>query len=132
MNTHKIVILDDDSTTNLLTSMILDDMGLTNQYHIMDNGWRALEYLESCQKNNEFPGYILVDLKMPVMDGFEFLSYYEQRFWKSNSCTKVLVLTSSVSERDRTRVMEFKSVSNLLNKPLTEEMINKSILKAER
>lgn len=116
-------ILDDDDVTNHLTKLLLEDVPVIKNYAFESNGWNALDYLETCRQSNNFPDLILVDLKMPIMDGFEFISHYEQKYWEEFPETQVMVLTSSISERDKNRVKQFKSVKEFINKPLTEEKI---------
>lgn len=65
------LLVDDDETTNFVNEMLLKDMGVTEQILTAHNGQEALELiLERCE-NNECPSLILLDINMPVMNGFE-------------------------------------------------------------
>ena len=55
------------------------------------------------------------------MDGFEFIEHYEQLFFTKYPESSVVVITSSVSEKDKQRALSYKSVSRFLLKPFTEK-----------
>lgn len=69
MAAERILIVDDDESIRVIVRMCLTDEG----YEVRDaaNGQSALELLEDFQ-----PDLILLDLRMPVMDGWEFARRY--------------------------------------------------------
>lgn len=123
MKVRKLLLLDDDELSNLLIGSIIEDVKAIKTYHIENNGWNTLDYLKECDQKNDFPDLLLVDLKMPEMDGFDFIERYEQAYWRKHPETKVMILTSSRLEKDRERAMIFKAVSRFIYKPLTEEKL---------
>jgi CheY-like chemotaxis protein len=125
MCVHKLVIVDDDVPTNRITRFLLEDYPQIENYHFILSGPEALAFLEECQRTDSFPEVILVDLKMPGMDGFEFIEAYESRFWLTFPTTRLMILTSSISEKDRQRARQLPSVSSFITKPLTGEVIEK-------
>ncbi len=120
----KILLIDDDEINNFTVDAILKRVGFIETYTIKDNGWDALEYLRDIDKKN-FPNLIFVDINMPEMDGFEFIERYEAMFWATHQDTKISMLSSSVSERDRERALKLSSVSEYVFKPLTESKLAK-------
>ncbi|HYG39125.1 MAG TPA: response regulator [Cytophagales bacterium] len=123
MEVRKLLLLDDDELSNLLIGSIIEDVRAIKNYKIENNGWNALEYLKECDLKNNFPDLMLVDLKMPEMDGFDFIERYEAAYWKKYPKTKVMILTSSRLEKDKEKAMVFKSVCRFIYKPLTEEKL---------
>lgn len=86
-----------------------------------NNGQEALDFLLS--RPEEKPDLIFLDLNMPIMDGWGFLDEGQAKITKSP--TKVAILTSSISEEDRTKAKDYNCVSCFLKKPLDiEELIS--------
>lgn len=75
---------------------------------LASNGQEAIDYLHS----HDLPKVILVDLNMPIMNGFEFLAWLREHEEFSNSA--VFVLTSSASERDLEEAYKYKIAGYLL------------------
>ena len=123
MEVRKLLLLDDDELSNLLIGSIIEDVKAIKSYIIENNGWNALDHLEECDAKNDFPDLMLVDLKMPEMDGFDFIERYEEKYWLKYPSTRVMILTSSRLEKDKDKAMNFKSVSRFIFKPLTEEKL---------
>lgn len=120
---NTILLIDDDETTNYLNHRLLTRMEVASEVRIVTNGEEALDYLEKSFLDVEgypCPELIFVDIKMSVMDGFEFLEEY-QKFNESNKARiKMLMLTSSASFYDLERLKQFPEVLKHYSKPLTE------------
>lgn len=65
MNRHKVLVVDDDDKVRKIIKVRLNSLGV----EVID-GSSGEEGLEKAQKEN--PAFILCDLSMPKMDGFEF------------------------------------------------------------
>lgn len=123
---NKILLVDDDSTSNFLTHMILEDLQVTDTIIVKKNGQEALDYLnEDCLQNNEIcPELIFLDINMPIMDGFELLDEM-QRLKKLNingSDTTVVLLTTSNNPKDIEKAKTY-NITYYIEKPLTEDSI---------
>lgn len=118
-----ILLVDDDQTTILLTQLFLESMSLTD-VHASSNGQEAIDFiLDHCDEPTpQCPNLVLLDLNMPVMDGFEFLDEFEQMDCNNKENIKIVVVSSSDSKRDRERIQQYK-VDGYIVKPLTEEKI---------
>jgi CheY-like chemotaxis protein len=123
MRIKNLFILDDDIITTHLMNELLYEVSFVESFHIENNGWQALEYLQAIARKDTFPDVLLIDLKMPEMDGFEFIEHFEEQFFSAHPASNLLVLTSSISEKDRQKAMRYQSVSDFIQKPLTEGML---------
>lgn len=118
-----ILLVDDDQTTILLTQLFLESMSLTD-VHAASNGQEAIDFIqEHCNEPTpQCPSLVLLDLNMPVMDGFEFLDEFEQMECNGKENISVVVVSSSDSRRDREHIQQY-NVAGYIVKPLTEEKL---------
>jgi two-component system response regulator len=99
----EILLVEDNPNDEELTLYALKKNNITNQIQVVRDGAEALEYLfctgaYAHRKINEPPKVVLLDLKLPKVDGLEVLEQI-----KADSRTRtipVVVLTSSQEERD--------------------------------
>jgi two-component system nitrate/nitrite response regulator NarL len=69
------------------------------------------------------PDVIFLDLNMPESDGFEFLKDFSELPERVTNKSKIVVLTSSNSAKDRELVFENKNVIQFITKPLKQSDI---------
>lgn len=127
-----ILVIDDDEPTNFFNQMILEESGCTRHIKIMQSGQEALDYLSVCTQpgcdENEYPrpDLILLDINMPVMNGWEFLEEYKK--YNTECYAKIVMLTTSLFPEDKIKAEETPEISGFENKPLTDEKL-KAVLK---
>ena len=101
-NLGRILIVEDDAKDVELTLMALEDYKLTNDVVVTRDGQEALDYLycrgQFRTRPGENPAVILLDLKLPKVDGLEVLK--QIRSDERLKMTPVVVLTSSREEKD--------------------------------
>lgn len=118
-----ILLIDDDDTTNYLNHRLLSRMEVAEDIRVVTNGEEALEYLQKAFTGEEdypTPDLIFVDIKMSVMDGFEFLDEYQKFQEDKKLRTVMLMLTSSASFYDLERLKSYPEVRKHYSKPLAE------------
>lgn len=114
----KLLLIDDEKVSRFLNGLVVDELYLVDQIVQCDNGQKALLRLEEeSQKGLPLPDVIILDLYMPVMNGFEFL----ERLHESNKLNALLnqtaVFTSSVNSSDKEQVRKV-GARWYLNKPM--------------
>jgi CheY-like chemotaxis protein len=123
MKPEKVLLVDDDSAFNFLNRIIINTAGLTCEIDECLDGTAALKYITN---TNKCPDVILLDINMPVMDGFEFLEEFDKNE-KCKGITKVFMLTSSNQDEDRVGALKYNCVKGYFDKPLTEEHIREIV-----
>lgn len=129
MRLEKVICVDDDPIALLLSKLVLSKTDFANQVITAANGEIAIQYLDQPKvieenNNSKTPLVILLDLNMPVMDGWEFLEQFNSPAYKKHyPGAKVILLSSSIDPNDIERSKSFSMVADFLPKPLTKEML---------
>lgn len=128
-----VLLIDDDDATNYINERLINKLECTDRVIKYRTAYQALEYVkehlitdEDCQGSI----LILLDLNMPVMNGWEFIEEYNKLQVKDERDIKLVVLTTSMNPDDRTQALATEGVSDFVNKPLTpvalESMIERN------
>lgn len=121
-----VLLVDDDPATNFLNKRLLTRMEVTEAISICLNGVEALDYLKkSDQHSAEYPtpDLILLDLNMPLMNGWEFLKAYRELPQERREIAIVIMLTTSLRPEDFARAESMPEVHSMMNKPLNKEQV---------
>ena len=127
-----VLLVDDDKITNILHSRLLKICNIHCPVEIVTSGAKALDFL-TCKgefadyTNARQPGIILLDINMPLMNGWEFLDEYKKFDEKQKSKIFIVMLTSSIDPIDKRRADKNEDIKMFLNKPLTKENLLKVI-----
>src|SRR5213594_3931664 len=103
LNNIPILLAEDDKNDIFLMRRAFDSAGFLNPLYVVHNGQEVVDYLEgagqfSRREKYPVPGLLLLDLKMPLMDGFDVLAWL--RHHSQFDTLPVIVLTSSTQEVD--------------------------------
>lgn len=119
-----VLLIDDNKATNFLHETLFEELDVAECIVIAYNGKDGLAHLDRVAVGavEDYPALILVDIHMPVMDGFDFLEGYRQRQYHEKFDALVVMLTTSTNPRDLDRI-EAAGFARYLPKPLAEEHI---------
>jgi CheY-like chemotaxis protein len=113
---NHIMIIDDDELSNYVTRKTLECYNIVNKTTVFDSPVEALNFLKN---SNTQPDIILLDIKMPVMNGFQFI----EEFKKLDSSSVIYILSSSVYSKDKDKAKE--SGIKYMSKPLKANTFQK-------
>ncbi len=120
-----VMLIDDNDTYNFINRRILEKKKFAKSIEVQSSGIGALSYLEeNLDVPGKLPDIIFLDIKMPLMNGHEFLFKLQQISAANHSKCKVVMLSSSGKEDDIRQSKEFPSVIDFIQKPLTSEALD--------
>lgn len=122
----RIVVIDDDMQLANHYKESLRKSRLASQLTHFKNGLEGIKFLKKLDEDL-LPDYILLDLYMPEMDGFEFLEKFNM-LKNIRDKIEIYVCTSSKNKEDRDEVMNYPFVNAFLEKPLSDEFLEMLIL----
>ena len=118
-NEFEILIVEDDLIISRLHKFNLKG-ALDREVYTAENGKAALEYLDDVAEEKQ-KILVLLDLNMPVMDGWDFLEACHSRSYVDRLV--VMVVTSSLFTEDNMRALNYPRVMGYYTKPLKREYI---------
>jgi CheY-like chemotaxis protein len=124
-----VLLVDDDDATNFINRMVVEHAGVAHRTEIVLNGKEALNYLTNKGKYENAeqfpkPELILIDINMPVMDGWDFLEEYHKLKLHTTGQIVIVMLSTSMNPDDKARAEKIPEISGFKEKPLTLELLN--------
>ncbi|SMG20081.1 CheY chemotaxis protein or a CheY-like REC (receiver) domain [Marivirga sericea] len=114
----KTLVIDDDEISVMLTDLMIRDSPLASEIITFSDGVYAIEYLKN-KYNVDTQYVIILDINMPLMNGWEFLERIKS--FVSTKNTYVFMLSSSSDEADIKKSSKFRLVEGYFMKPLQKE-----------
>lgn len=127
---RKVMLIDDNEVDLKINSKIINITKLFDEIITCQSGDEGLAYLNKYQDDEKnLPDFILLDIQMPEMDGFEFLEMFKRFPNKLKEKCLVAILSSTLDFGDIKKAEANPYVIKLLKKPLfpkeLEEVLNK-------
>ena len=124
MNTEtKYIIVDDDPLNNTICSLMLKrtlhDVGIKT-FALPREG---LGFIQNNITSLMTHLVLFLDINMPVLTGWDFLEQYENFSEEIKKHISIYLLSSSISQHDRDKAKNYKSVKGFVSKPLTTATI---------
>jgi CheY-like chemotaxis protein len=116
----KIWLIDDDNITNMLNRYFLEEHYPTLEIRSFIYASKALEEL---QNSADSPDFILLDINMPGMNGWEFLESLQHSELPPNTLPEIYMLSSSLDPEDQAKARNSILVKGFISKPLEVEKL---------
>ena len=122
------IIIDDSRLDCFIAEKIIQNSGTFSSVKSYMEATEAYETI----KNKEGDGdntitIIILDIQMPVMNGFEFVSVFEQLPKETQSKYAIFLFSSSINENDKNRLKNYPAIIRFYSKPISKETISQMI-----
>jgi len=124
----KLIFVDDSPLDHYILKRILRKHELDYEVNCTSNGEEVLHFLEQHKWDRELlPDVILLDLYMPLFNGWEFLDKAQQLYNSLSKPVKIYILSASIDPLDINRAKQFPAVKSFVFKPITKESLQKLV-----
>jgi len=114
------LLVDDNYIDNFVTRKILESGNFAEEIIVHQSPHDAINALRD---GSIKPDVIFLDIRMPMMSGFEFLQEFEDIPMENKDTVKIFMLSSSLDPTDMSNSLSNKYVAQFVHKPLTHESL---------
>ena len=121
-----LFLIDDDELYLFTMKKMVEKNKLVDNLHEFHNGFDAIEFLNLMAANKYvLPDVILLDINMPVMDGWTFMELFSLLKPKLEKQISVFMITSSIDPEDLIRAKAIEDITDFIVKPIaSQQLIN--------
>lgn len=121
---RNMTLIDDDDIFVFLTKKAIQTTNLVELIKVFGNGLDAINFLkENCNNADTLPEIILLDLSMPIMDGWQFMDEFTKLAPKIDKKITIYICSSSISPSDVLLAKKNNLVSDYIIKPVSKEKL---------
>jgi CheY-like chemotaxis protein len=120
MKKNIIWIVDDDSIYQIIINKIIQKSEIFTSSASFKNGKEAINALSNLSEDLEaLPDIILLDINMPVMDGWEFMEEMKMIPLPVYQKISTYIVSSSIAPEDKNKSKKFSAISGYISKPVS-------------
>ncbi len=126
MNEKKhLCVIDDDQVYQFTIKKTLEHRNTFSRVSFFNDGKEGIDFLKGeINSASDLPDVILLDLNMPVLDGWGFMEEFMAIKDQLAKPVHIYLVTSSIDFRDRERAKNYSEVSDFKIKPITYEELS--------
>ncbi|MGL1887976.1 MAG: response regulator [Reichenbachiella sp.] len=120
----KVAVIDDDQVFQLIIKKQIEMKQIKCDILSFYNGQEAFDFFKSkVDSPDELPDLVMLDVNMPVKNGWDFLEDYQSLPQELRSKIKLYMVTSSVIQSDIDRANGNENITSFVSKPITNEKL---------
>ncbi len=117
-------MIDDDEVYLFITNKLIQALSEDLEVSSFTDGEEAVEFLARCTEENiDLPEVILLDINMPFLDGWGFLTEFKKLKPKIDDKINIYMVSSSSREQDKQKAAQFQDLTGYVVKPLEEDKL---------
>ena len=120
----KVVIADDDGIFRFTTKIKIERKGYAKEVQFCADGQEIVNLIKNSDVD-DLPDILLLDINMPEIDGWDFLSLYSSFSEEKQEKMNVYMLSSSINPEDVRRAEDSPYVVDYISKPIRDEDLQK-------
>lgn len=118
-----VLIIEDNPIDVFINTRVIEQSGLSKEIIAKQSAREALEFLNERAISQELPNLIFLDIRMPDLDGFEFLKEFSELPQRVLDLCKIIMLSSTIDPIELEKVRNSPFVLTFIPKPLTRDKI---------
>lgn len=120
----KVAVIDDDQVFQLIIKKQIEMNNFECEILSFFNGQEAFDFFQKNVENDEaLPELVMLDVNMPVKNGWDFLQDYQTLPSEMRSKIKLYMVTSSVIQSDIDKANDNENIISFVSKPITNEKL---------
>ncbi len=124
----RFLLIDDDDIISVIHPATIQRAISDSDIEITPSGYEAIALIDELIELQEAPpNYIFLDINMPEISGFEFLDRLTETELDFLKDSKIIMLSSSVNQKDIERAKTYPMIRDFISKPLTVEYIRELV-----
>ncbi|MDB5112268.1 MAG: chemotaxis-specific methylesterase [Mucilaginibacter sp.] len=127
------IVIDDSELDCFVSRKIIEHVDKSLNVKTYQNAELAIEIIKDNPiDNSEGLTIILLDLHMPIMNGFQFVEEFEKLPIQKQKKYMIVVLSSTRNANDISRILSYNGVESMLEKPLTLEKLTSLVHRVQQ
>jgi CheY-like chemotaxis protein len=120
MKSINLAVIDDDEMYVFAVKKLIEKVDLTDRTVYFENGKVALNYIDECIHHSSLlPEVILLDLNMPVTNGWQFIKEFKKLKIRIEKRITIYIISSTVNTEEIQRAKQIEEITDFVCKPVT-------------